>query len=43
VKSPISAASPTALRVSIPRRQRSLATVCAYGEPGTSSAIVASS
>jgi len=41
-KSPTSAHSPTAESVSIPRRQRNLATVCAHGDAGTSSAIVAS-
>ena len=42
-KSPTSAHSPTALSVSMPRRQRNRATVSAHGEPGTSSSIVASS
>ena len=42
-KSPISAARPTAKSVSIPRRQRSLATVRPHDEPGASSAIVRSS
>jgi hypothetical protein len=43
VKSPISAARPTAESVSSPRRHRNLATVSASGEPGITSPIVASS
>ncbi len=43
VQSPISAHSPTAERVSMPRRQRNRAMLCAHGELGISSSIVASS
>jgi hypothetical protein len=43
VKSPISAHSPAAVSVSIPRRHINLRAVCAHGESGNARAISASS